>query len=188
MAKNLNDLSKDMEKFKAQVKAFPRRAGNIVEQYSHDAFANAKWDGKSWDKRKSKDRSDRNQPDKPRALMVKTRTLQRSISVRVAGENITISTNVRYAQAHNEGLTIQHPGGTFYLPFSTVYTGRKSRGRISGMKNQQTFVKASTAAKFPQAKKTKPHNIPIPKRQFMGYSKELISKIEKELKALIEKK
>lgn len=186
MAKDINQLKKDLLKLQNEIKAFPKKAAFIVENYTHKAFSNKKWDGVSWKERKTKDSSDRKNPDKPRALMVKTRTLQKSINVTSTPNSVVISSNVKYAKAHNEGEIINHPGGTPYLPFGSRFTARKQRGKISNMKDKQMiFIKKSQMAKFPQAQITKAHKIPMPKRQFMGYSKELILELQKEIDRLV---
>jgi phage gpG-like protein len=187
--KNISQLQADINRLHREIKQFPFKAAHIVEEYSHGAFRNTKWDGQTWKKRKAKNPNDRRNPDKPRALMVQSRALQRSIKVDANATQVRISSNVRYAKTHNEGETIKHPGGTPYLPFNSRHGARKTRGRIGSMGgNQMVFIKKSQMSKYPQAKLTKPHNIPIPKRQFMGYSAELMSNIGKELDAIIEKK
>ena len=182
---DLNQLQKDLKRLHEEIKQFPRKAAYIVENHSHKAFASNSWDGKPWQKRKSKDSSDRNNPDKPRALMTKTRTLQRSIKKTATPNSVVISSNVKYAKIHNEGGVIKHPGGTPYLPFTSRFTARKTKGRIGNMKNQMIFIKKSQMGKFPQAKLPKPHDRPIPKRQFMGYSVALFKELEKELDTII---
>ena len=180
MAKPISQLERDLNRLKQELKTFPKKAAYIVSDYTHAAFRDGKWDGQKWKDRKSSDRSDRRNPDKPRRLMTKTRTLERSVMVKNTSDSIIISTNVKYAQIHNEGGTINHPGGTPYLPFSVAY-GKRSRSKA----NKVVFVKKTTAAKFPQAKFTKPHKIPMPKRQFMGYSRELIQNLKNNLDSLI---
>jgi phage gpG-like protein len=73
-----------------------------------------------------------------------------------------IRVDKEYAQIHNDGGTINHPGGTAYFSKS---------GRA-------VFVKNETAARYQSLhlkpmKRTAPHKITIPKRQFIGESIEL---------------
>lgn len=187
MSKPISQLERDLNRLKNEIQRFPKKAAYIVSDYTHAAFRDGKWDGQKWTDRKSSDRSDRRNPDKPRRLMTKTRTLERSVMVKNTSDSVIVSTNVKYAQIHNEGGTINHPGGTPYLPFNVVYTARKTRGRIGRMgDNQVAFISKRNASKFPQAKFTKPHKIPMPKRQFMGYSRELMNNLKKNLDSLIE--
>lgn len=67
----------------------------------------------------------------------------------------------RYARIHNEGGTIRHPGGTAFVPMG------------KGADKRFAWVRKETAQgrNFPR---TKPHDIPIPRRQYMGYSRELM--------------
>lgn len=184
--KPISQLEKDLKRLENEIKAFPKHAAVTVANYTHGAFRNGKWDGVSWKARKSKDSSDRKNPDQNRRLMTKTRTLERSVNTDVNGNTIVVSTNVKYAQIHNEGGVISHPGGTAYLPFNQRFTARKAKGKIASFKgNQMIFIKKSQMSKFPQAKLTKAHKIPIPKRQFMGYSNELILQLKSQLDNII---
>lgn len=154
-------------------------AAHEVEEFINDNFEDESFDGNKWQERKRKEKS-------RRRLLVKTRRLQRSIRVKLSGQSIQVVSDVPYAQIHNEGGTINHPGGTPY-----IVTGRKSRarGRRSSLRNfgenQAVFLKKDGS--YPEGVKfTKPHKIDIPKRQYIGNSEELESRIksriEEELK------
>ncbi len=143
----------------------------IVTDYTRQAFKKEQWDGKQWDKRKRvTSRHDRKNKDKPRALLVKSGNLRRSVEVVQRGTQIIISSDMPYAKIQNEGGTINHPGGTPYI--MDKETGKPkfvSKKRADSMANRKRSVKLPV---------TKAHQITIPKRQFIGESKELEQKIE----------
>jgi phage gpG-like protein len=153
-------------------------AETIVMRYSMKAFKEAKWDGQQWEKRKKvSSRHDRKNRDKPRALLVKAGHLRRSVEVRQQGMQIVVSSDMPYSQIHNEGGTINHPGGTPYIfdkeTGKPKFISRKRADRMESRKRKVVVVPV-----------TKPHKITIPKRQFMGSSKEL----EKDIEEMIYKK
>jgi phage gpG-like protein len=139
----------------------PREIGSMAVNHFKDNFVNQSFDGVAWDKRK-KDRS----KDKGRALLVKSGTLKRSIRVISADTHqIVVGTDVVYAQIHNEGGTI------IQAPRSETFTrNRHENGSKKGL-----FKKGTKAGKgFTFKERT----IKIPKRQFMGESKELTKRVD----------
>ncbi len=160
----------------------PLLLGNEAVNFFQDRFTQETWIDKSrkrWKPRKNK-------ADKGRGLLIKSGRLRRSIRIsRLSAKQVTISTDVPYAQIHNEGGTINHPGGTPYIPFNSKYTKRKKKGRL-GIENQMVFLKKDGS--YPDGVKfTKPHPIPMPQRQFMGDSAFLKKKLERTLKQELEK-
>jgi phage gpG-like protein len=140
-----------------------------VENFVKDNFKSESFAGRKWPARKSRDRSDRRNPDSPRKLLIKTSTLLRSIKVQRKGDSIVVSSNVPYAKIHNEGGTINHPGGTPYFVKP-----------IDG-KNKAVFMKKN--GKYPKGIKfTKPHPIKIPQRKFVGDDQKLRDKLKKIIK------
>jgi phage gpG-like protein len=97
-------------------------------------------------------------------LLIGKGRLRRSIKYRVNGQNIVFSSDVAYAEIHNEGGTIHHPGGTAYF---------KNKGQTIWVSNRKAAGK-----NYPR---TKPHNIEMPQRQFIGSHPQLTKEIEKEL-------
>jgi phage gpG-like protein len=85
------------------------------------------------------------------SILIQTGTLRRSIQYVYDSDSIRFTSNVEYAQIHNEGGIIQHPGGTAYT---------KVNGRTRWIRNT-----VAAGGSFPR---TKAHPIPIPKRQFIG--------------------
>lgn len=166
---------------------------NEVENFIKDNFKNEAFGGEKWKERKSKDHSDRNNPDRARRLLTKTGRLLRSIKIKTLGsDKVVITSDTPYASTHNEGTTINHPGGT---PYITTGKRSRARGRRKGLRNfgekQVQFLKKD--GDYPEGVKfTKPHEIPIPQRQFIGKHKTLDSRVkkafEKEIKRLLDKK
>jgi len=121
-----------------------------------------------WEKRK--------RPDRGRAVMVKSGRLRRSIRViRVTPGAVTVGTDVPYGKIHNQGGTINHPGGSPYL-----FIG-----------NRIVYIRKTTAARRTAEGKhvsyTKPHAIKIPRRQFMGKSELLDKRIIKHITTSVDK-
>lgn len=158
----------------------------VVQNNIKDNFVNESFDGASWKKRKSKDKSDRKNPENSRRLLTKTGRLLRSIIVEVKGNDaLQVRSDVPYAEIHNEGGEINHPGGTPYTFFDTKYTKRKKRGRIDKLgDNQMLFLKKD--GQYPEnVKFTKPHLIKMPKRQFVGDNKLLRTAVEQRIKDIL---
>ncbi len=96
-------------------------------------------------------------------ILILRGNLRRSIKHKVTGPTITFSSNVPYANIHNSGGVINHPGGTAY-----IYDKKKKKSIWIPNRN--------ATADMPR---TKPHKIPIPKRQFIGEHQKLEKQIEK---------
>lgn len=144
--------------------AWPTLAGGMAVQYSREAFRKATWDGQPWpDRKKDKAWSDGDRSERPnRALLIKTGRLRRSVRQLYArpGE-VSIGTDVPYAAIHNDGGTIRGPQRV------RAHLKRSKRGKQYMVKSHLRTV-----------------NIAIPKRQFLGDSREFSQKIT----TLLEKK
>jgi phage gpG-like protein len=99
-------------------------------------------------------------------LLQKSGRLRRSIRYQVRGKNIVFTSSVPYAEIHNQGGTINHPGGTAYF-------FNKAKGETIWISNRKAAGK-----NYPRTKK---HDINMPKRQFIGNSPQLKKAIEMEL-------
>jgi phage gpG-like protein len=104
-------------------------------------------------------------------MLQKTGRLRRSIKYKQYGNVIIFSSNAPYAEIHNEGGTIKHPGGTAYFY-------NKNKGETIWVSNR-----AARGKKYPR---TRPHNIEMPQRQFIGDHRQLQKEIEKELDRLFD--
>lgn len=114
-----------------------------------------------WEKRATEDKNRRQR----RAILVKSARLKKSLQYKATGRGkvYVYSADVPYAKIHNEGGVIN---GTQSVRKHT----RTIRGKRTSVKAHQRKV-----------------NITIPKRQFMGNSKTLNLRIEKELNRRINK-
>jgi phage gpG-like protein len=139
--KQLDNLRANLKKQAAQVVAEKAVA------YYKLSFTRKSWDGQPW-------QAVKNEP-KRGSLMVRSGKLMASIRpILVTIEKIRIragSPQVPYAQIHQEGGTINHPGGTPYF--------------FDKKKNKAIFVSKKNGANLPV---TRPHKIPMPRRQYMG--------------------
>lgn len=141
-----------------------RRSGFIDQRYER------------WPARKPAYDNGRKRRGGNRALLIQSGRLRRSIRVvRMTNKSVTVGSDVPYAQIHNEGGTIRHPGGTPYIV----------------IKGKVRFIRKTTATRRANAgqyvKRTKPHMIAMPKRQFMGQSDVLNQRIMLNIKHAIEK-
>lgn len=130
-----------------------------VELLNHtlDAFNNEAFDGKKWTVRRDKTNT--------KSLLVKDSILRNSFKTRKVGENIIISTDLDYAEIHNEGgKIVQKPTWKQRMFFS-----HKSNAAGS----------TSEANKWAAMSTAKELNITIPQRQFIGDSKELENRVSK---------
>ncbi len=123
------------------------------------------WDGKPWAPTK--------RPNPRGSLMNRTGALMNTIRPTLISEReVRIGAggpNVPYARIHNEGGVIKHPGGTAYMPTKDK--------RFTWVRNE-----VADGSDLPR---TKPHDITIPKRQFMGHSAALNDEINARLDALV---
>ncbi|MBN1250675.1 MAG: phage virion morphogenesis protein [Bacteroidales bacterium] len=104
------------------------------------------------------------------SLLQKTGSLRRSINYNFKGDKIVFSSNITYAEIHNEGGIIKHPGGTAYF---------KKKGKTTWESNRK-----ASGEDYPR---TKAHDINMPQRQFIGGHPKLDKMIEKEIDNIIEK-
>jgi phage gpG-like protein len=95
------EMSEDALQFKNLVdKRLPEKVAVTLEKVIIDSFEGEGYQDKpksKWKKRKSK------KDDEGRKILVKKGDLKRSPEVRIEGKDIIASTDIIYAQAHNEG-------------------------------------------------------------------------------------
>ena len=145
-------IVKDYQRFK---KSLPRAIGTEAVNFAKDNFRKQGFQDvgvKRW--RKRKPGSNRN---RGRAILVDTGKLKRSIRItRITRTQVHIGSNVEYAQVHNEGL------------------------RVSGSANVRSHRRTTrTGARTRVRAHTRRVNFRMPKRQFIGPSKELDRRIQK---------
>jgi len=95
--------------------------------------------------------------------------LKNSINARGTSTYAVVGTNKKYGRIHQMGGTINHPGGTPYIPFSS---GGNSLG-VRFMRKDGNYP--------PGTGFTKPHQIKIPKRPFLAFNASDIDLIEKRI-------
>jgi phage gpG-like protein len=106
MAFRFDQKIKEIQKLK---RTLPAQVGNIaknhfLKSFRDEGFTDVGLD--PWKARKTRDKSDRRNPNKKRALLVKTGQLKRSIRVgRATWNRIEVgSYGTAYASRHNKGL------------------------------------------------------------------------------------
>lgn len=154
-------------------------ASVAAEEFVAQNFRRESFGSKRWKARKKKDSG--------RRLLTKTGTLRRSLNFSTRGNRVVISSPVAYANIHNQGGTIQHPGGTPYITTGKASRARGARARLRnfGTKRVQFLKKDGS---YPAGVRfTEPHPIPIPKRQFIGDSPRLRALLRREIQATLRK-
>jgi len=148
MAKS--DFIQKLQRLAKVQKQMPTKMGTLAVRFSKERFQQKNWLDRTrqpWEKRKRKDRG---------TLMNRTGRLKRSIrKIEVGKDYAIIGTNVPYAEAHNEGLTIK----------KTVSVKKHTRKR----KGSSGEVKAHT----------RKMNLKLPERRFIGDSAILERRIER---------
>lgn len=149
-------LEKDLSNIDKFFRNLPLQIGNIYLNVFLDSFKRGGFIDKKfirWQPRKDGDSS--------RAILVKSGRLRRSLSLKVRGNVVEISTSVPYAQIHNEGGRVQ--------------TTQNVRAHTRKTKRGASAVRAHTRRV----------SFTMPKRQFMGKSdfanRRIILNLERQL-------
>jgi len=150
------EYSKDPRQIFADIKKLggniPRIAGNLGVRHFKDSFTKQGWDDEgSIDKWPA-----RKSTKRTHALLVKSGALRRSIRiVRVTRRSVIISSELIYAEVHNSGSSS---------------AGGRSRGGSGRRQGRR-----------PRTKRTGGRGQNIPRRQFMGESRNLERQINKNI-------
>ena len=170
------NFQKVIHKFESEQRNdIPLLIGKISQNHFLEGFVKGGYETDAsaggWPERTTKSKSDKKNPDKRRALLVKSGHLRRSVSLlEYKFDRIVIGTRgIPYAEVHNEGLEVNKNEHEKVLSFG----GRKNR-----------FVKEHKA-KFQQKTTIKAHSFKMPKREFIGHSAILDQKILNLLKQKI---
>lgn len=152
----MSNIFRQLDRLSRVHENFIKRAAVVAVNFSKERFVLKNWADtgrEPWPARQRKDRG---------SLMVRTGRLKRSIRVIKTGNNyFVIGTDVPYAQAHNDGLTIE----------KTVTVREHQRTTTRGRSARRVTV--STHAR--KMKRT------FKKRQFIGESAILMRRIERQL-------
>lgn len=169
------DFSRQKKGLQQLAIEFTKVAGTVAVNHFKDNFRKGGFlDGglERWKPRKDAD----NVRNKGRAILTQSGDLRRSIRVLSLSRNsVTVGSDVIYAEIHNNGGNISHPGGTPYITVRDKATKEK----------KVAFISNRRAASLPNVKRTKAHTIPMPQRQFIGHSKILDERIKKWLKSQV---
>jgi phage gpG-like protein len=153
----------------------PRLVGGLAVAFFKQSFVRQGYIDEKYERWKPRKRADSGAYAKragKRGILVKTARLKRSIRVlATTTESVTVGTDVKYAQAHNEGFE-----GT--VNQTVKQHNRKAHTR--SRKGREEKVRAHKVQGFQRKAKMK-----IPKRQFMGDSKLLARRIQMNIEKLL---
>lgn len=159
-----NPIKYDLDKLSDAIKKLPRRVAVVIENFSKERFREQSWKSTTvepWKKRKHDKATDNG-----RAILVKSGRLRRSIKARAVGFDITESSDVPYAEAHNDGFS--GDVSETVSSHSRKSYKRKSYTRSDGRVVDAVDVNAHQVGQF-----TRKRNLNLPKRQFIGQSASL---------------
>jgi len=155
MARQTADLSAMVNDVRDLMRQLPDWAGREAVGFYTDSWRRQGYINTGYSKWQARKKTDKK--GQSRAILTKTGRLRRSIRDRVAGQKVTIYTDVPYAQVHNEGLAVQ--------AVQTVKTHKRRAHRRKGKKVKETTVQAHTRT----------INTQMPQRQFMDIPNKPIS-------------
>jgi phage gpG-like protein len=161
------DFKKEIGKIEDLLRNFPRDVAVLAADLFDQNFETQSFFGDNWP---VSEYVKKMRPDGK--LLWKTRRLRRSIRYKVSGQIVIFESNVPYAEIHNLGGTINHPGGTAYS-----YNSKKN----------ETIWISNRKASGKSYPRTKPHEIEMPQRQFIGEHEVLTREIEKLFNEMINK-
>lgn len=165
-------------KISSALQTMPTELAIVAENYTLDRFLKEDWDGRKWPERANDNEGDLNR-DQRRGLLVASGALRRGIRRQVVANGFFIISDEVYSQIHNEGGTINHPGGTPYIVI-------KEAGEL-----KTVFISKRKARELRRngrkVKETGSHSIKIPKRQFIGKSRRLTTLMRKRFREIIAK-
>ena len=170
---NTRQFIRQLTELSKALKFITRDIAVMADDLFDQNFQNESFFGEPWRPSKYVDRENANR-GKSRNLLQNKGHLRKSIRYNVSQNSILFYSNLPYADIHNAGGTINHPGGTAYF-----YNKKRGKAIWVSNRNAQRYERLY-GDKMPR---TKPHDIPIPQRQFVGDHKRL----ESEIAELIEK-
>lgn len=184
MAKNSDIIRKQQKAIIAEITNMVTIMGTEAKNHFTMSFRNQGFTDASlqrWKERK------RNKKGIGRAILVKSGDLRRSI--RIVSKNHThviIGSDLPYARVHNDGLTIQKGESSRTIGFRDVSTNIQT-GVIT-----RRFAKIGARSRITRATSTLnvtigAHSITMPKRQFIGDSRQLTNKLRIKLHARMQK-
>lgn len=178
MAKNKLDMTKVVARWKKAKEQLPKLLTNVSKNTFVDSWKKQGWDGEKWKevKRRTPGTSAYNSATKAartRAILVQSGALRRSIVINSQTfARMVISTNVPYAQIHNEGGTINRKESKNLMYYREYATNLKTRNTIKRFASKKGRNKATHAMEITIGA----YSINIPKRKFMGHGSEVEKK------------
>lgn len=177
-----NDFNFDrvLQNFNRIKKTMPVRVANATKNYFVKSFTEQSFDGQTWQEVQRRiSGTNANKYAKPasktRSILIQSGKLRRAVStsLRLATfdkiEFLIDGGTIPYAKIHNDGGTINKKESEKVLHFKAKGTN------IASKKMFGTFSKANKAD-YGMKVKVSAHDIVIPKRQFIGNTKELRKK------------
>ncbi len=159
---------------KSAISRLPPLLGAEAVRQTKENFQRGGFDGgmEPWEKRK-------NDSDPGRGVLIGKGSGHLFKDIRILSQTdnmVVVGTTLPYARIHNEGGTINHPGGTAFFP---------KDGKLAYVSNKVAANLATAGHKLPR---TKAHPIRIPQRKFLGTSKVLTTNLQaivaREMKSL----
>ena len=168
----LTDFIRRLENLNKELKHLPQDIAVLALNAFDRNFQTQSFFGKPWTP--SKYVENENAKRKKSRFLLQNKGmgggLRGSITYTVSGNAIIFSSNKPYAAIHNKGGKINHPGGTAYF--------------YDKKQNKSIWISNRKAA-GKNYKRTKPHEIEIKKRQFIGSHSKLTKEIENHVETLI---
>lgn len=177
-----SEMIRLMEALAETIQSLPRQVGQLAVNFSKERFVEQNWLDESpepWQPRKRKRRGGKARQQG--AILVDSGRLKRSIRIiRVEGTSVTIGTNVPYAQKHNEGFT-----GTENVK-AYVQRVKQHKRKMKVKSGKRLKVKNVTVKAHSRRIKAHARKVNIPKRQFLGSSRQLEEQISTFISSEIE--
>lgn len=152
----MSNIFVKLKKLSRVHQTFVPKAAIIAVNFSKERFVQKNWVGRTRERWPDRERKDRG------TLMVKSGRLKRSIrKIRIGSTFFIIGTDVPYAQAHNDGLTINKT--------------------VTVRQHQRTVRRGRTARRVEVSMHTRKMVRTFKKRQFIGESDVLMRRIERTL-------
>lgn len=170
---------KNLDKISRFAKAIPKTERTILRKmkvlglaFFKDRFRQQGWIDRvfiPWKKRRDGESQSRKFGQQGRiqgrAILVKSGDLRASIEGQLMSDSVLFKSDLPYSRIHNDGGTINHPGGTpfFVKDGETIFVSNKKAKELAERKIM--------------LRRTKPHKIKIPRRRYMGPSQFLMERI-----------
>lgn len=165
-------IKEDQKRLEEVFKKMSSVAGTIAQNHFIMSFRNQGFTDEVIAKWKA-----RKKPDAGRAILVKSGALRRSIKMKKVGLfKIVMSSNIPYAQIHNDGGIIKKGKGKVRMNWNE--DGKLQRQRTARQRAKTAYY---TVHKYGK------HTITMPKRQFIGNSSMLNKKIIANFQSQIDK-